>query len=77
MDSVPTLILLGGILREFRHSDDKFKILTGIAACLAVCAIFAWGTSNAGTAMRHRSIIVGVYAMTYCISKGKKHEERL
>ena len=77
IDSVPTLILLGGILKEFRHSDDKFKILTGIVACLAVCAIFAWGTSNAGTAMRHRSIIVGVYAMTYCISKGNKHEERL
>lgn len=77
IDSVPTLILLGGILKEFRHSDDKFKILTGMVACLAVCAIFAWGTSNAGTAMRHRSIIVGVYAMTYCISKGNKHEERL
>ncbi|WP_455534662.1 phospholipid carrier-dependent glycosyltransferase [Roseburia inulinivorans] len=77
IDSVPTMILLGGILKEYRHSEQKFKVLTGLVACLAVCAIFAWGTSNAGTAMRHRSIIVGVYAMTYCISKGKKHEEHL
>ena len=77
IDSVPTLILWGGILKEYRHGEYKFKVLTGLVACLAVCAIFAWGTSNAGTAMRHRSIIVGVYAMTYCISKGKKHEEHL
>ena len=77
IDSVPTIILLGGILKEYRHSEHKFKVLTGLVTCLAVCAIFAWGTSNAGTAMRHRSIIVGVYAMTYCISKGKKNEEHL
>lgn len=77
IDSLPVLVMLCGIMKEIHNNRNKPWIFSGLAACLAVCAIFAWGTSNAGTAMRHRAIIVGVYAMTYCVSKGKKYEKNI
>lgn len=77
MDSLPVFVMFCGIMKEIHDNKNKPRIFSGLAACLAVCAIFAWGTSNAGTAMRHRVIIVGVYAMTYCVSKGKQYEKNI
>ncbi|MFR9580141.1 MAG: hypothetical protein SNH80_05535 [Rikenellaceae bacterium] len=46
-----------------------------IAAMLVVVFIFAYGTRNAGTALRHRAKILPVIVMTFAICTLKKEEK--
>lgn len=75
MDSVPIIVMSAGIVRGMRHNSNIRYVWAGIINCLVIVGIFAWGVSNAGTAMRHRALLIGIFALTYVISKsGREHE---
>ena len=69
MDSLPIFILTGCILRNIRRDKGRGDYAVArLWVCLMLVGIFAWGTVNAGTALRHRTIMVGVWMMAYCLS---------
>lgn len=73
MDSLPIFILTGCMLRNMGwHKRQRGYVAAGLWVCIMLAGIFAWGTSNAGTAMRHRTVAVGVWVMAYCLSLGGK-----
>lgn len=75
MDVLPTFILTGGILWNMRRSKGRGGYAAaGLWVCFMLVGIFAWGTSNAGTAMRHRTIMIGVWMMAYCLSMEQRAE---
>lgn len=76
IDSVPILVVLFEIIRSMFGNKNIRYIFAGLLVCLSVVGIFAWGVSNAGTAMRHRGLLVGVFALCYCMSKGKEGKRK-
>ena len=72
IDSVPIIVFVAGILKGLKKNRNKSYVYAGLLCCLIITGIFAWGVTNAGTAMRHRALLIGVFAVTYCISKGEK-----
>lgn len=72
IDSVPIIVFVAGILKGLKKNKNKSYVYAGLLCCLIITGIFAWGVTNAGTAMRHRALLIGVFAVTYCISKGEK-----
>lgn len=58
-----------------KAKDSKRTVLLGTIICIS--AIFAWGVSNAGTAMRHREklFFVTVLTIIYCIQMISKKKE--
>lgn len=85
IDSVPIFLVTTIILYGVREKKQSLKgckgyIIAGLLCCLALVGIYAWGVGNAGTAMRHRTMLIGIWVMTYCISRGnneKTHRENL
>ena len=63
VDALPlaALIVLT-FLRPKQKGDGKW--LAGIAALLCYTLMFAWGTRNAGTAIRHRNLLLALLLMT-------------
>lgn len=75
IDSIPIIVMIVGTVKGICKSRNWRYAMTGILSCLVVIGIFAWGVSNAGTAMRHRGLLIGMFAIAYCISKsGNEHE---
>lgn len=72
IDSAPIIVFVAGILKGLKKNKNKSYVYAGLLCCLIITGIFAWGVTNAGTAMRHRALLIGVFAVTYCISKGEK-----
>lgn len=72
MDSLPICILTGCIIWNMtKRKGQRGYVAAGLLICIMLVGIFAWGTSNAGTAMRHRTMMVGIWVMTYCLSMGR------
>lgn len=63
--------VLWSVLRYLRVGEHKNKplVVTLFVVALAVIFVFAWGTSNAGTATRHRDKMVTLFALLWCLSK--------
>ena len=72
VDSVPTAVIIFLTIKDAYYNKKGKYVFAAYAVCLIVIGIFAWGVSNAGTAMRHRSLIVGVFAIAYCMANEKK-----
>lgn len=70
VDSVSVFFMAGKMLWNLKRSENSSYIFTGIITCIMVVGIFAWGTGNAGTAMRHRTMLAGIWIMTYCFGNG-------
>lgn len=68
-DSFSIFVLIGCTLWNMkRNRRRRGYAAAGLFVCMMLAGIFAWGTSNAGTAMRHRTKMIGVLAMSYCLS---------
>lgn len=67
-DSLLFLVLFVLILRN-RKKNPEFMM--GIVILAAYTFIYAWSTSNAGTAMRHRNMLLAVCLMTLGMTQQK------
>lgn len=73
-----TALVICGISFFFKKKD-AFRFLFA-SVIFFVCAIFAWGVSNGGTAMRHRekllgvAILLAVYSVQLIINKRKERK---
>lgn len=73
MESLPILLLTGEMCRNIRSGKGSAGYAkAGLLVCVMIVGIFAWGTSNAGTAMRHRTVMAGVWVMAYCLSMASR-----
>lgn len=54
-------------------NGNKNRVMIIILLIFALCSalIFAWGVSNAGTAVRHRDKFVAVYMILYAVARSK------
>ncbi|MCI8881344.1 MAG: phospholipid carrier-dependent glycosyltransferase [Clostridiaceae bacterium] len=73
-DVLPTVFVLFNIGINMRKKNLSRYALVGIFSYVITVGIFAWGTANAGTAMRHRGLLWGVLVATYCIGFGRDGE---
>ena len=76
-DVLPTLFVMLNIGINMRKRKPSRYALVGIWSYVITVGIFAWGTANAGTAMRHRGLLWGILIATYCIGfeKNKPAQE--
>lgn len=63
---------VAGIQGLLKNRKDPYLIAMLTILC-SVAGVFAWGVSNAGTAMRHRSKVLGIalILLIYCLQKKK------
>lgn len=62
LDVLPAAAMLYRIFKKENCRDGKYML--GAAELLLFTLMFAWGTSNAGTAMRHRNMLAGLMILT-------------
>lgn len=74
-DVVPTVLVIFSIMINMRKKEVSRYSFVGILSYIMTVGIFAWGTANAGTAMRHRGLLWGILIASYCISFGKTDVE--
>lgn len=72
---VALFVLLVRCWIKTRNHKKRAYMLFGFLYVLAFAGIFCWGTSNAGTAMRHRSILTGFIVATTVIALAKERVE--
>lgn len=74
-DSVPMFFIFIQIFKNIRREKRYSKSLAGLYILLAYTIIYAWGTANAGTAMRHRDQFLGIMVMSVLVgAKGNEYE---
>lgn len=71
-DVLPTLYVILSICFNMRKKKFLRYALVGVFSYVITVGIFAWGTANAGTALRHRGLLWGVLIATYCIGFGRE-----
>lgn len=64
--------------QEIRRGSDKYKTLIIIFTILALSSalIFAWGVSNAGTAVRHREKFISIYMILLSLCEANRYYRR-
>ncbi len=62
-DSIPWIIFFLFCLKDIICRKLNAKALVGIYVFLAFTFVYGWGTRNAGTAMRHRDMLLGMLVM--------------
>lgn len=64
--------------QELKYRKGKYRtyILTFLVLALCSALIFAWGVSNAGTAVRHREKFIFVYMILLALCDANKYERR-
>lgn len=78
-DSIVYIVLLGYIVHRLFKIYDKNKkayIWFGLLYLIMFTGMFCWGTSNAGTAMRHRSIMTGFVVAILMIALSREEKEK-
>lgn len=75
-DVLPLLGLFYLSWRRSAGTEDR-RYYAGHIALLLYTLVYAWGVTNAGTAMRHRNMLIGLLLMTcsMCASSGRGNEE--
>ena len=66
-DSVPLITMIVITIRTYMKQKNPESLVFIIGIALST-VLYAWGTSNAGTAMRHRAIMYSLIAVLYCIN---------
>ena len=73
-DSSVHMLLIGCVIfccvkcrNELSASNGSSVICYGILSFVAVCFVFALGTSNAGTAIRHRDVFIGMETVIFAL----------
>lgn len=74
LDSIVHMLIIGCVVFcciKYKNKLSKTKeavvICYGILAFIAVCFVFALGTSNSGTAIRHRDVFIGIEAVIFAL----------
>lgn len=70
VDSLPWMVVFAYFARKRKILNPQSKVVWIII--LAFTMIYGWGTRNAGAAMRHRDLLLGVVAMAFFIGQRKK-----
>ena len=71
VDVVPWLYLLLSYFIGWRKNSISKESKIGIVLFLIYTFVFGWGTANAGTAMRHRDMLIGVASFIGLLSLNK------
>lgn len=66
-DVVPLMYLLFITCKKSTHEYENKQYIAGIVILVLYTLIYAWGVRNAGGAMRHRNMLLGLIIMTYGI----------
>ena len=76
-DGLPLFVIIVYITRSFRRQDASLKgyILAALLGAFMFAFIFAWGVSNAGTALRHRYLAWPIFIVALCICCGDSKYE--
>lgn len=69
-DTIPWAIFFMYMLRAIRRKRLGEEAKIAILIFLSFTFIYAWGTSNAGTALRHRDHLLGLFVMAGLMEKG-------
>lgn len=75
LDGLLVLVLLAYMVKQMKNRQKKPYLIATMVCVFAFAGIYAWGTRNAGTAIRHRMLVWGILIMGSCIAAGK-HEEK-
>ncbi len=72
MDTVPWILMFCYIVRGIRLGklDERARVI--YILFLLFSFVYAWGTRNAGTAMRHRDHLLGLFVITGLLIKDKE-----
>lgn len=62
-DTVPWAVYFLWAARGVMHHRISQKAVSAMAVCFCFTFIYGWGTVNAGTAMRHRDGLTGIFVM--------------
>lgn len=76
LDSIPLLILWMLIIKNIKSAWCRSQAVAGVFILFLYTFIYAWGTRNAGTAMRHRGQLLGIMIMTVVIGMRAGQEKR-
>lgn len=63
-DSIPWIVLFFFFIKRMRTSGGKIFGKVGFLLIVLYTFVYAWGTRNAGTAMRHRDVLTSALALT-------------
>lgn len=69
LDSIPFFFLWIYIFKNVKKDWRRSQAKAGIYILFLYTFIYAWGTGNAGTAMRHRGQLLGIMVMTIVMGK--------
>lgn len=71
-DGLPLFVMIVYTVRKLRRQDESRKgyILASLLGGFLFALIFAWGVSNAGTALRHRYLAWSIFIVALCICCG-------
>lgn len=78
IDSIPNAVIIIVTIIQWRrkHGIERMILGTGLFSLFCSMGIFAWGVSNAGTAMRHRDKLIGIMIVIFCVALNKKKTSR-
>lgn len=66
-DSIPMAFCFWKIFENIKKDRRHSKSLAGLYILIPYTILYAWGTVNAGTAMRHRDQLLGIMVMSILI----------
>ena len=72
MDTIPWMFFFLYMLRAIRWKRLGEEAKIALLIFLSFTFIYAWGTRNAGTALRHRDHLLGLFVMTGLMEKDMK-----
>lgn len=73
-DSLPFFFITIRICWNMWKKNVKGYVAAGLLCCVLFVMIFAWGTAATGTALRHRTLMIGTWTMAYIFSVETKTE---
>lgn len=71
-DVLPTVFVLFHVGVNMGKKRLSRYVFVGVLSYVVIVGIFAWGTANAGAALRHRGLLWGILIASYCIGFGKE-----
>lgn len=75
MDTVPWIIFLAFMVWSFKKGRLDLRAWVSVLVWGFFTFIYGWGTDNAGTAMRHRDHLLGVFVMTALMRRDASREK--
>lgn len=76
-DGLPLFVMIVYTIGKLRRQDESIKgyILAALLGGFMFAFIFAWGVSNAGTALRHRYLAWSIFIVGLCVCCGNSKKQ--